>query len=175
MTQAPSIDIWTVALCSGALGYGGWAQVTTAGGVVKGAAGGERRTTRERMEVAALLSALQSVTDVTAPAPVRIHCDSDYVIETIKANVGDWRANGWRSDGAGPAENRDLWEKAAGLFRKRTGPISIVRTKSAPGGADQLGFVTAWATFAQDKVKGVPAFTAQIPKSNLKNFPLAVG
>ncbi len=161
MTEQPEIRIWISATCSGAPGYGGWAWVMQWGGELRGQAGGERRTTRERMGVAGLVAALQSVA-----------ADGAVPLSILSANASLVRAaKALRVEA--PSEDADLWNKAAAMLASRIGPVAIVLTTPAPGVKDRFTFVDAWAAFGLEKVKNTGAFTAAIPKSNLRNFPLA--
>ena len=159
MTEQPEIRIWISATCSGAPGYGGWAWVMQWGGELRGQAGGERRTTRERMDVAGLVAALQSV---AADGAVPL------VLQSANARLVR-SANALRVET--PSEDADLWNKAAAMLASRTGPVTMVLTPPVPGVKDRFTFVDAWAAFGLEKVKNTGAFTAPIPKSNLRNFP----
>src|ERR1700749_1980182 len=72
--------IYTDGACSGNPGPGGWGAVLRYGDVVKELHGGERTTTNNRMELLAVISALESL---TRPVPVRLYTDSKYVLDGI--------------------------------------------------------------------------------------------
>lgn len=104
-----SIDIYTDGACSGNPGPGGWAAVLMYGSAKKEIAGGEPRTTNNRMEMMAVIRALESLTQ---PCEVRLHSDSAYVINCFKNRwYENWQRNGWKTASKQPVENRDLWER----------------------------------------------------------------
>lgn len=107
-SQAPVV-IYTDGACSGNPGPGGWAAVLQYGEHVKEISGGERTTTNQRMELAAVVQALACL---KGPSEVVIYSDSAYVINCFKQKwyVG-WLRNGWKNSKGDPVQNRDLWER----------------------------------------------------------------
>ncbi len=171
MSPSPqSIRLWIAAAGSPTHGYGGWAYVAVWPGGSRGVAGGERRTGVERMGAAALAAALDAVSDTPA-AHLTILTSSAYGLGEAVAGLAGWRANGWQAAAETPAEHRDLWAKIAAAIHKRSGPVQFLPLRPSRDPRDALAFVQAWANLAQDKVRGAPAFTAPIPKSNLLKFP----
>jgi ribonuclease HI len=88
--------------------------------------GAEKETTNNRMElmaVIAALEALRTMNDVPrGPAsgePVTVYTDSQYVQKGITVWIGDWKSRGWKTSGKKPVKNQDLWQRldalAAGL------------------------------------------------------------
>jgi ribonuclease HI len=69
--------------------------------------GGEGRTTNQRMEITAVLEALQ----VLAPSgPIVVVSDSTYVVNCFRDRWWvKWEANGWRNAKKQPVANADLW------------------------------------------------------------------
>jgi ribonuclease HI len=111
-----SYDIWTDGACANkTTGAGGYAAVLVARGPDGSAAepwevsGGARETTNNRMELMAVIAGLRAV---PAPASVRIHIDSSYVMDAFdKGWLVRWQGNGWQTSGKEPVKNRDLWEE----------------------------------------------------------------
>jgi ribonuclease HI len=86
-------------------GPGGWAAVRVAGGQVIGElSGSDPDTTNNRMELMALLRALDLVPEGTA---VTLYSDSQLAVRTVNEWAPSWEARGWRR-ARGPVENLDL-------------------------------------------------------------------
>ncbi len=112
------VDIFTDGACSGNPGAGGWGVVLRYKGVDKELSGGEPETTNNRMELTAVIRALQALKE---PCEVRLTSDSKYVIDAIeKGWVYGWKKNGWRKADKQPAKNVDLWEELLSLLQKHT-------------------------------------------------------
>lgn len=110
-TKSPmkQVEIWTDGACSGNPGPGGWAAVLTYEGRTKEISGGEDNTTNQRMEIAAVCNALESLKE---PCDVTIYSDSAYVINCFKQKwYVSWQKNGWKNSKGQPVQNRDLWER----------------------------------------------------------------
>jgi len=104
------IAISTDGACIGNPGPGGWACILRFGDRHKEMFGAEPRTTNNRMELRAVIEALQALKE---PCKVTLHTDSQYVQRGITEWISGWKARGWmrRVKGAGPQPvlNRDLW------------------------------------------------------------------
>ncbi len=100
------VDIFTDGACSGNPGPGGWGAILRANGKEKEISGGEAATTNNRMEIMAVIKALQSL---TKPAAVTIHTDSRYVMDGATIWIKKWKANGWKTSDKKPVKNADLW------------------------------------------------------------------
>ena len=104
-----TVTIYTDGACSGNPGPGGWGAVLLYGGHQKEISGGEARTTNNRMELTAVISALSLLKE---PCRVELWSDSKYVIDALeKGWAKGWRARGWVKSDKKPALNPDLWEK----------------------------------------------------------------
>ena len=100
------IDIYTDGACSGNPGPGGWAAILRSGAYEKEIFGGEAVTTNNRMEMFAVIRALQSL---RTKAPITIHTDSRYVMDGATKWLKRWKANGWKTSDKKPVKNEDLW------------------------------------------------------------------
>src|ERR1700747_737138 len=69
--------------------------------------GGEPLTTNTRMELTAVISALEAL---NRPARVTLYTDSRYVLDGITKWLPGWQRNGWRTAGRHPVKNLDLWQ-----------------------------------------------------------------
>ena len=61
MSDRPSVEIFTDGACSGNPGRGGWGAILRFGAHEKELCGGERNTTNNRMELTAVISAMQAL------------------------------------------------------------------------------------------------------------------
>ena len=112
-----SIVIYTDGGCSGNPGPGGWAFVLRRA-AKDGAeqaeilgSGGEAATTNNRMELRAVISALEEAERLAPGAPVVLYTDSQYVRNGITSWIASWKRNGWRTASKQPVKNRELWEE----------------------------------------------------------------
>ena len=107
------VRIYTDGACSGNPGPGGWAAILIYQGREKELSGGEENTTNNRMEMTAVISALQALKE---PCAVELWSDSRYVIDALeKGWAAGWKKCGWKRANKEPALNPDLWEKLLSL------------------------------------------------------------
>jgi ribonuclease HI len=88
-----------------------------AGGREKELFGGEARTTNNRMELTAVIRALEAL---KRPVRARVHTDSQYVQKGISEWIQAWKRRGWRTADRQPVKNIDLWQeldRLAGLHQ----------------------------------------------------------
>jgi|UniRef100_UPI003FEEE8CA ribonuclease HI len=103
------LDIYTDGACSGNPGKGGWGAVLVYKGAEKEISGAEKQTTNNRMELTAVIKALQLLKE---PCEVNLTTDSKYVCDAVnKGWVYGWKKKGWIKSDKKPALNVDLWEK----------------------------------------------------------------
>lgn len=108
------IDIYTDGACSGNPGPGGWGAVLRYKNHTKEISGYCAETTNNRMELTAVIKALESLKE---PCEVTIHSDSKYFCDGItKGWVRNWQQNNWKKSDKKPALNSDLWQKILELF-----------------------------------------------------------
>jgi ribonuclease HI len=97
-------------------GPGGWAAVRVAGGAVLGElTGSDPATTNNRMELTALLRAIELVPPGTAEV---LYSDSQLAVRTVNEWAPAWEARGWRR-ARGPVENLDLVRPLVEALRAR--------------------------------------------------------
>ena len=100
------IEIYTDGACSGNPGPGGWGAVLVYNGKEKELSGSEKETTNNRMELTAVIMALNALNQ---PCEVKLTTDSKYVCDAInKGWVYSWRKNGWKKSDKKPQLNVDL-------------------------------------------------------------------
>ena len=107
------IEIYTDGACSGNPGPGGWGAVLRYKQHEKELSGGEADPTNNRMEMTALIRALQQLKE---PCEITLCSDSKYVIDGLqKGWAKGWRARVWRKSDKSPALNADLWAQLLDL------------------------------------------------------------
>lgn len=106
--EPPVVDIYTDGACRGNPGPGGWGALLLARGEEKELAGAERLTTNNRMELTAVIRALEAL---KRPVAARLYTDSEYVRRGITEWLPVWKARGWRTADRKPVKNQDLWEE----------------------------------------------------------------
>ena len=102
------VDIYTDGACKGNPGVGGWGALLEAAGKQKELFGGELLTTNNRMELLAVIRALESL---KRRCEVRVHTDSKYVQMGITEWIHNWKRRAWRTAGNKPVKNEDLWRE----------------------------------------------------------------
>lgn len=108
------VEIFTDGACSGNPGSGGYGAILRCEGREKELSGGEAHTTNNRMELLAVITALEAL---KYPCKVRITTDSKYVVDGIsKGWAKGWRARGWKKSDGKPALNPDLWGRLLDLL-----------------------------------------------------------
>ena len=100
------VDIYTDGACSGNPGPGGWGAILRSGAHEKEIFGGEPATTNNRMELLAVIRALEAL---KRPVTARVHTDSQYVQKGISEWIHGWKARGWKTASKEPVKNADLW------------------------------------------------------------------
>ncbi len=106
------VRIWTDGACKGNPGPGGWGAVLESGGHRKELCGGDPMTTNNRMELMAVIMALQSL---KRKCRIELHADSQYVLKGMTEWLAGWKKKGWKSSSNAPVKNVDLWQKLDGL------------------------------------------------------------
>lgn len=106
------VEIYTDGACRGNPGPGGWAALLRRGTHEKEIHGAEPHTTNNRMELTAVIRALEAL---RRPVEVRVYTDSEYVRRGITEWLASWKARGWRTADKKPVKNQDLWERLDAL------------------------------------------------------------
>lgn len=144
--------VYTDGACSGNPGPGGWAWAAPGG---RWASGAEKHTTNQRMEITAVLRALQEI-----EGPVEVVSDSTYVINCFRDRWWEgWLKRNWVNSQKKPVANRDLWEPLIELVNARK-DVTFTWVKGHSGDpmndlVDSLA-VKAGQTQKDDKGEGVP-------------------
>ena len=103
------ITIYTDGGCSGNPGPGGWAFAVRENEEIREyRSGGEKETTNNKMELTAVIRALEYAKEV-GERDVVILTDSQYVKNGITQWIHSWKKNGWRTSGKSPVKNMEYW------------------------------------------------------------------
>lgn len=100
------VEIFTDGACKGNPGPGGWGAILRMGLHEKELSGGEAATTNNRMEMTAVVRALNALKE---PCDVLLHTDSRYVIDGMTKWIHGWKKKGWVNASKQPVRNADLW------------------------------------------------------------------
>ena len=101
------VEIYTDGACKGNPGIGGWGALLKYGAREQEISGGEKLTTNNRMELLAVIRALELL---KRPCNVRLHTDSQYVHKGISQWLQSWKARNWKTADNKPVKNVDLWK-----------------------------------------------------------------
>jgi ribonuclease HI len=111
------VEIYTDGACKGNPGPGGWGAWIHFDGHEKELFGGEVLTTNNRMELMAVIRALEVL---KRPCEIKVFTDSVYVMKGISEWIIGWKARNWRTADKKPVKNDDLWRMLDSLVQKHT-------------------------------------------------------
>jgi ribonuclease HI len=112
--------------CIGNPGPGGWAWAVPDGPYASGA---EARSTNQRMEIMAVIRALE-----TLDGPLHVRSDSTYVVNCFRDRWwAGWQRRGWKNTAGKPVANRDLWEPLLALALDRSWSVEFSWVKGHSG------------------------------------------
>lgn len=125
MSEQTRVVIYTDGACSGNPGPGGYGAVLLFNGHRLELSEGFRATTNNRMELLAVIVALERL---SRSCQVTVYSDSQYVVDSVtKRWVYSWQRNGWRKADKKPALNVDLWKRLLPLLEQHTVEFKWVR------------------------------------------------
>lgn len=108
------VEIFTDGACKGNPGAGGWGAILRYKEVEKEISGGEKNTTNNRMELTAVIKALELLKE---PCQVSLYTDSQYIANALtKGWAKKWKANGWMRNKREKALNPELWDRLLNLY-----------------------------------------------------------
>lgn len=123
------VNLYTDGACSGnqnKTNIGGWGAVLEYGPHKKELYGGEINTTNNRMEMMALLSALQAMK--REGLTIRVFSDSSYLMDCFRQKwYLNWQKNDWKTSKKTDVENKDLWMALLSEAKKHN--MSFFRVK----------------------------------------------
>ena len=92
-------------------GYGAVLEYRASNGKLytKEISGGYRRTTNNRMELMAVIAAME---ELNRPCEIELYSDSQYIINAFnKGWIYSWQRKGWVRGKNDPVKNIDLWKR----------------------------------------------------------------
>lgn len=147
------VEIFTDGACRGNPGPGGWGALLRFQGKEKKLSGAEGMTTNNRMEMTAVIAALEALKH--SRHPVVLTTDSRYVKDGITQWLPNWKKRGWKTAGKKPVKNADLWKKLDKLAAQHT--IDWHWVKGHSGHAEN-DLVDELANIAIDRMHADPGF-----------------
>jgi len=111
------IEIYSDGSCIGNPGPGGWAAIILEKNKKKEIFGGEKITTNNRMELIAVINALNLINN---KSKISIYTDSKYIINGITIWMKNWKKNNWKTSNKKIVKNKDLWnllDKICGIHQ----------------------------------------------------------
>lgn len=100
------VEIFTDGSCLGNPGKGGIGILLRYQGREKQISQGYFLTTNNRMELLAVIEALNALKE---PCQVQLHSDSQYMQNGIQKWIFNWKKNNWKTSDKKPVKNQDLW------------------------------------------------------------------
>ena len=100
------IKIYTDGACSGNPGKGGWGVLIQENDNEKKLSGSELNTTNNRMELTAVIRALEHYDEAKE---LEVFTDSKYVMQGITEWIKNWKTNHWKTSQKKDVKNKDLW------------------------------------------------------------------
>ena len=119
------LRVFTDGACSGNPGPRGWAWASSP---THFESGGEPDTTNNRMELTAVLRALEA-----NPGPLVVVMDSTYVKDGLESWHKGWERNGWKTKAGQPVKNREIWEPLVALAKARAHEVRFEWVKGHSG------------------------------------------
>lgn len=111
-SEKPFVKIYTDGACSGNPGVGGYGVILRSGDREKEFSGCDPMTTNNRMELTAVIKALEAL---KKPCRVKVVTDSNYVVQGMTSWIFTWLKNNWKNSQKQQVVNKDLWERLFNL------------------------------------------------------------
>src|ERR1041385_3045410 len=109
------VEVYSDGACRGNPGPGGWGAILRYKGKEKELWGGEAATTNNRMELMAVIRALEAL---KKSSRARLYTDSQYVQQGISSWIHAWKRRNWRTAAKQDGKNIDLWKELEALAAK---------------------------------------------------------
>jgi ribonuclease HI len=124
-TTGTPLVIHTDGACLGNPGPGGYAAVWEADDQRRELSGGYKLTTNNRMELLAVIMALETLEDA---GNIVVITDSRYVHDAIEKRwLAGWQKRGWVNAEKKPVKNQDLWRRLIPLLSRNKVKFQWVR------------------------------------------------
>ncbi len=114
------INIYTDGSCLGNPGKGGWAFIifNEHNEELNRQSGSKRHTTNQRMELTAIIKALESINiKILKFIEITINTDSQYCKNIATKWINNWKQNEWHTASGKPVKNIDLVKKLYKLIK----------------------------------------------------------
>ena len=121
------ITIYTDGACSGNPGKGGWGSIIIKNNNVSEYYGGENETTNNRMEMTAVIQALNICKE---DKDISLYTDSKYIINGVNGWLSKWKTNNWKTSSKKDVKNKDLWIKLDQLLIDKCIKFNFVKGHS---------------------------------------------
>ncbi|HEX2795524.1 MAG TPA: ribonuclease HI, partial [Immundisolibacter sp.] len=118
------VQIFADGACRGNPGPGGWGALLRYGEQERELWGGEAHTTNNRMELTAVIRALEVL---QRPSRLHIVTDSQYVLHGNTQWLAGWKRRGWRTADGKPVKNQELWQRLDELLAPHQAEWTWVR------------------------------------------------
>jgi ribonuclease HI len=109
------VKIYADGACKGNPGPGGWGALLLLDERERELFGGELDTTNNRMELTAVIRALEAL---KRHCRVELYTDSQYVQKGITEWIRDWKRRDWKTAAKKPVKNADLWRELDAIAAK---------------------------------------------------------
>lgn len=126
--------IFTDGAARGNPGPGGWGAIVVTDDSATELGGREDHTTNNRMELTAVISALESAKNETE---ITLYTDSSYVLSGITRWVKGWEKNNWKTSKKEDVLNKDLWERLVELTVHKIIDWKLVKGHSGTSGNER--------------------------------------
>lgn len=133
-TISDVVQIFTDGACKGNPGIGGWGALMQYNGQTRELYGGVKLTTNNRMELLAVIRALEAL---TRSCKIHLHTDSTYVQKGISEWIHLWKKQNWRTSNKKEVKNNDLWKQLDQLAQQHQIEWFWVRGHSGHDGNEQ--------------------------------------
>ncbi len=130
-------------------GRGGWGSIISFNGEILEIGGREDKTTNNRMELTAVVSALSGIKDSRADGVI-VFTDSSYVLNGATKWIHGWKRNGWKKADKSDVLNKDLWEKLDFYLEKMNVEWNLVAGHAGVAGNERCDVI---ATSYADNVE----------------------
>ena len=143
MSNKAVVQIWTDGACKGNPGPGGWGvymkyKDSKYADREHELYGGELDTTNNRMEMMAVIKALEFF---KSPWPIELYVDSQYVKKGLTEWLPGWLKRNWKNSANKPVKNKDLWLQLLEQSKRHQIEWFLVKGHSGDAGnerADEL-------------------------------------
>jgi ribonuclease HI len=129
-----TVEIYTDGACRGNPGKGGWGALLKYGDKEKTLHGGESNSTNNRMELMAVIMALEAVNE---SFKIVVTTDSKYVLQGATEWLSGWKQRGWKTAAKKPVLNVDLWQRLDKALKPRNIEWKWVKGHSGHAGNER--------------------------------------